>query len=148
MLQWCIDTLRASDHIELPESVTVRMCRLRQKNTLGCHRTFNDTDHLIEIDVRKIQDQSRLNFEAYKTVEGLCHELVHAEQQLHGRFRTVYDKSVYGWRTFYKDKEYARPKNTQEYLELPWEAEAYGRQGTLAAFLWDQIAVHGKKLFT
>lgn len=148
MLQWCIDELRKSDLIEVPESVTVRLCRLRQRNTAGCHRTFNEHDHLIELDARRIQDHSRLNYESYKAVECLCHELVHAEQQHQGRFKTIYDKEVYMWRTFYGDQEYMKPRNMMEYLQLPWEAEAYARQGMLSEFLWDQIAENGRNMFT
>lgn len=61
-------------------------------------------------------------------VETIAHELVHAEQYNMGRLAN--STSAY---RLWNGTAYQPPRNYNEYRNLPWEKEAFDRQGELAA---------------
>lgn len=71
--------------------------------------------------------------------ELLAHELVHAEQFKQGRLS--YEGRDFSWKT---DNEKYRARtsavyNYDSYTKMPWEVEAYDRQGPLAESILDVV---------
>lgn len=91
----------------------------REKNVCG---QYSLMDRTIYIDPSKRNDPKKFLLD-------ICHELVHAEQHYTGKIffdahdcRVVWNGRMYSSITYYTD----------EYKHLPWEVEAYDRQGKIA----------------
>ena len=56
----------------------------------------------------------------------IAHEMVHAEQHFTGKMQAG------GGFRIWNGQEYRYPRSHKEYMNLPWEKEAYGRQRALA----------------
>lgn len=96
------------------EGITIRVCPIRKKTTSGRYFSISKT---VELSC-KWQD----------TLETLAHELIHAEQYNEGRLKVEGKNPVWNnmkFNTF-------SPKSFNEYLNLPWEKEAFNRQKDIA----------------
>jgi hypothetical protein len=149
LVQQAITALR--EHLSFPEDITVRLCRIRTRGEQGNHRIMHGK-HVIEIDIRRAQKAAALHGGHISILTTLCHELVHAEQHHEGRLDIQYERTgtskngfpTYEWVRRWNGEVHQAPSAAYSgfgtaYRELPWEAEAFGRQNELFQLIWAQM---------
>lgn len=110
-------------HLDLPAKINVRVARLGRTNATGMYFWRCNTVVLDELLLEK---------------DDLCvvlaHEMIHAEQYYTGRLAVSEDDNIFYW----NDGAGAVPihnwacRDYHEYRDLPWEKDAYDRQGPIA----------------
>lgn len=64
----------------------------------------------------------------------LAHELIHAEQAFTGKLKKSYKCGYYKW-----NDSLIKLDNAAGYKDLPWEKEAFSRQGEVALYIYNKI---------
>lgn len=105
-----------SKKLDLPPDLTIRLCNIKSRNTGARYWGYSK---LLEIDVRC---SNPLLF--------LCHELVHAEQY---HTKKLTQNGTWFTEQHWMGKLYPHNPNMShdEYMNLPWEKEAYEREDIL-----------------
>lgn len=105
-----------STELSLPQDMTIRICNIRSKNTGGQYFGYCK---LLE-----------LNVDCSDPLLFLCHELVHAEQYHTGKLT---QGGMWFSEQRWQGKIYEQPKNYSfnQYMNFPWEKEAYARETDL-----------------
>lgn len=83
-------------------------------------------DRCFEIGVDK---ELMTNHGIREFASALCHEMVHVKQYLRGELKYLRGKEL--WK--------GRDCTDMEYMEQPWEKEAYKMQDELALTIWNEI---------
>jgi hypothetical protein len=83
-------------------------------------------DRCFEIGVDK---ELMTNHGIREFTSALCHEMVHVKQYLRGELKYLRGKEL--WK--------GRDCTDMEYMEQPWEKEAYKMQDELALTIWNEI---------
>jgi hypothetical protein len=118
---------KAAPHLEklldVPAEMDVRIRPIyKSKYTTMYGRYVHTGDRHIELDPR---------YGIKSAIQTFMHEMVHVEQFHSGALEYNTWDGQYRWKGVDTDNQ-SIAKNYQEYLELPWEKEAYSRQKELA----------------
>lgn len=116
----------------------------RARKTLNLLREVLDVPEDLEVIVGDFQfngvyhnDQKLIQLSTCD-ITVLAHEMVHAEQYHTGRLQDMWDSKTQSWLSVWEGNiiQDAQPDtNYEEYLKLPWEVEAFDRQGDLVEYL-------------
>lgn len=117
-------TLRVLDHhLLIPDDTRYIVSKIANSTTLGA---FTPQVHQVIIDSRQHDDI---------LVRAICHESVHVDQVARGDLRWECNKVIWHDRVYEDIHQYS----LKQYLNTPWELEAYGRQDQLTAIVMEQI---------
>lgn len=142
LVESTMDALVEGNLVDFGTGVTARLALIDDK----AHGLFHKNENLLAIDINKINMahpvMSRPDLiGGFSMIETICHELVHAEQYHQNRLvqvglnstRTAYVYSYRGRNETQSRMVNRVPKLTyDQYRALPWEAEAFNRQVSLA----------------
>lgn len=103
--------------LDIPQEMNVRFSQFNHKPLKGA---WHEYCHTLEINP----------LFSLLTETITVHELVHAEQYLHGRLTNCKKTGQMRW----KKKSY----DDVDYMQLPWEIEAYEKQAKILQILKDQ----------
>ena len=115
-------TLRVLDHhLLIPDDTKYIISKISNSTTLGA---FSPDVQQVMIDSRQQDDC---------LVRAICHESIHVDQVARGDLRWEYNKVIWQDRVYTDIHQYS----LKQYLNTPWELEAYSRQDELAT-----VALH------
>jgi hypothetical protein len=97
-------------------------------------RPMHDGEHGCYIPVfNRLEISAKPKHNRKQLLKTLMHELVHIDQSMTGRWNTA-DNKTWFWMGHPYSPQY---KTKWEYVNKPWEKEAYARQGPLADQVWE-----------
>lgn len=121
-------------HITHPP--TVRFASLKSFGFFGvCYGFGTDIPSMIIMDINPEKTE---DFDAF--LQDLCHEMTHAEQWSRGDL-SKNEQGEYFWKGVHMDATTASLSSLteEEYVRLPWEAEAYAREVTAFESIINQM---------
>jgi hypothetical protein len=115
--------------LDLAGNEQVILKPIRSLKTTGMHVEDGENLNKIFVDPR---------YSVLRVLSTIAHELIHAEQYFTGKM-SIQDGYFRAW----NGKGYQMPKSYDEYINLPWEKEAFERQDDLGS---DAFSYACKKL--
>lgn len=121
VVRWCISKL-------LPKIRNLKVVvKLRSLDIYGFCNTIDDDDRWYVLEVNR-------GMNLYDLISTLCHEMVHVKQYVKGEMK-------YDWRSGKTRWKAKLISDDVEYLDQPWEKEAYKLEEDLAKECFREIDV-------
>ena len=122
LLNDIVDIVQDYDILNIPNDITYTLNFVFQPMIINNKEKYVMTWSMFFPNDNLLTVSPHLNKSQF--IEATAHELVHAEQLNEGRFRK--------WRDEHLAYQFTAFTTFEEYVKLPWEAEAYARQTEIA----------------